>query len=124
MREKLNLLGLTATVSLIVYGSLSSGGPATAGGLPLHFIAYFVLASAFLVVFHDTEKGHIEAVIASSALALILELLQWNLPYRTFSTTDFFISAFGASLIILDHKIGIITELVNLEDKIIQTFLE
>jgi len=124
MRQKLNILGLTATASLIIYGSITSGRPITRGGLPLHFIAYFVLATAFLVVFHDTEKGHIEAVIASSALALTLELIQWNLPYRTFSITDFITSALGASTVILDCRIGLISELVKLEDKMIETILE
>lgn len=122
MREKINQLGLIITILTIGYGSLTAGTPVSAGGLPLHFIAYFVLASAFLVNFHDTKRGHLEAMIASGTVALGLELIQFFLAFRTFSLIDFAVSFAGASLITLDHHLGTVTRFIELEDRILEEF--
>jgi VanZ family protein len=124
MRETLNRLGLGLTILVIVYGSLASGSsPVSAGGLPIHFVAYFILASAFLVNFHDTTRGHIEAILAAGLLALGIEAVQAFIPYRSFSLIDFGVSFAGASLITLDHHLGLVTKFVSLEDELIERFL-
>ena len=121
MRETLNRLGLILMIAVIVYGSLASGNsPVTAGGLPIHFIAYFILASAFLVNFHDTPRGHMESIIAAGLLALGIETIQAFIPYRSFSLMDFGVSFAGASVITLDHHLGLVTKFVSLEDELIE----
>ncbi|MFB6115224.1 MAG: VanZ family protein [Candidatus Nanohalobium sp.] len=122
MRERFNQLGLLAVIAVIVYGSLSSGTnvAASGGGFPLHFVAYFVLAAAFLVNFHDTTRGHLEAIAASGFLALGLELVQAFLPMRTFSLMDFGVSFVGATLITLDHHLDAVTWFVSFEDRLIE----
>lgn len=123
MRERINQIGLITVIAVIGYGSLTAGTPVSAGGLPIHFLAYFVLASAFLVNFHDTKKGHLEAMIASGVIALGLEVIQSFLAFRTFSLIDFAVSFAGASLITLDHHIGAVTWFVELEDRLLEEFL-
>lgn len=124
MRETLNRIGLVAVISVIIYGSLASGSSlVSAGGLPIHFFAYFVLASAFLVNFHDTKRGHLEAILAAGLLALGIEGVQAFIPYRTFSLIDFGVSFAGASIITLDHHLGLVTRLVQFEDELIERFL-
>ncbi len=124
MRETLNRIGLFFLVALIVYGSFASGSsPVSAGGLPVHFIAYFVLATAFLVNFHDTRQGHLEAILSAGLLALVIEAAQAFVPYRTFSLIDFAVSFAGASVITLDHHLGLVTRFVEFEDKLIERFL-
>ncbi len=126
MRKKLNLLGLAAVISIVTYFSIrplpgtSSGGT---GLLPLHFMAYFVLAAAFLVNFYDTTKGHIEAVSAAFFFGLLLELMQLNIPSRYFSFQDIGMNLVGASLVLLDHRLSIVTELVEVEDRVIEKAL-
>lgn len=122
MRERINQIGLATVISVIGYGSLTAGTPVSAGGLPIHFIAYFVLASAFLVNFHDTKKGHLEAMFASGAIALSLEVIQAFLSFRTFSMIDFAVSFAGASLITLDHHLGAVTWFVEIEDRVLEEF--
>ena len=124
MRENLNRLGLLGLIAVITYGSLASGkSPVSAGGLPIHFAAYFVLAAAFFVNFHDTRKGHIESILAAGLIALGIEILQLFLPYRTFSVTDFAVSFAGASVITLDHHLGLVTRFISFEDRIIEQLM-
>ena len=124
MRETLNKLGLYFLIALITYGSISPGSsPVSAGGFPVHALAYFVLASAFLVNLHDTKKGHLKAILAAGFLALGIEVVQAVLPYRSFSLIDFGVSFAGASLVTLDHHVGLFTKLVEFEDRAIERFL-
>lgn len=124
MRETLNRIGLSTVIAVITYGSLASGSsPVSAGGLTIHFIAYFVLATAVLVNFHDTRQGHLEAILSAGLLALGIEAVQAFVPYRTFSLTDFAVSFAGASVITLDHHLGLVTRFVEFEDKLIERFL-
>ena len=124
MRETLNRLGLFSLIAVIVYGSLASGSsPVSAGGLPIHFIAYFVLSTAFLVNFHDTKRGHLEAILSAGLLALGIEAVQAFVPYRSFSMIDFAVSFAGASVITLDHHLGLVTKFVAVEDELIERFL-
>ncbi|MFB6174947.1 MAG: VanZ family protein [Candidatus Nanohalobium sp.] len=122
MRKQLNLFGLLAVLAVIAYGSFTAGALSEGGPL-LHFIAYFVLAAAFLVNFQDTEKGHIEAILASGLVAMIIELIQAPIPYRTFSLMDFGVSLAGSTVITLDHHLGLVTRFVELEDDLIERFL-
>lgn len=124
MRETLNRVGLFTLIAVITYGSLGSGAsPVSAKGLPIHFITYFVLATAFLVNFHDTKKGHLEAILSAGLLALGIEAIQFFLPYRSFSLLDFAVSFAGASIITLDHHLGLVTRFVSFEDKLVEKFL-
>jgi VanZ family protein len=124
MRKTLNRIGLFTLVALISYGSLASGSsPVSAGGLPIHFVAYFVLSTAFLVNFHDTKRGHLEAILSAGLLALGIEAVQAFLPYRSYSMIDFAVSFAGASVITLDHHLTLVTKFVALEDELIETFL-
>lgn len=124
MRETLNRISLFTLITLITYGSLASGNsPVSAGGLPIHFIAYFILSTAFLINFHDTKKGHMEAILSAGLLALGIEIIQAFIPYRSFSSIDFALSFAGASLIALDHQLGVVTKFVSFEDRIIERFL-
>jgi VanZ family protein len=124
MRKTLNRIGLFTLVALISYGSLASGSsPVSAGGLPIHFVAYFVLSTAFLVNFHDTKRGHLEAILSAGLLALGIEAVQAFLPYRSYSMIDFAVSFAGASVITLDHHLGLVTKFVAVEDELIERFL-
>lgn len=87
-------------------------------------IAYFVLAGALLVNFHDTRKGHAEAVVAAGAIAISMEAVQIFLPYRSFSLMDFFVSLSGASLVLLDHHIDAVTWFVRAEDRVLERLLK
>lgn len=124
MRETVNRLGLLSLISVIIYGSLASGNsPISAGGLPIHFVAYFVLSTAFLVNFHDTKRGHLEAIFSAGLIALGIEAVQAFIPYRSFSLVDFAVSFAGASVITLDHHLGLVTRFVRFEDELIKRFL-
>jgi VanZ family protein len=126
VRKKLNLLGLATVISIVTYFSIRPLPGTSSGGasiIPLHLIAYFVLAAAFLVNFHDTTRGHIEAVSAAFVFGLLLEMMQLNLPSRYFSFHDMGMNLLGASIILLDHRIGVVTELVEVEDRLIEKAL-
>ena len=124
MRATVNRLGLFTLMALITYGSLASGSsPVSAGGLPIHFIAYFVLASAFLLNFEDTGKGHLEAILSAGLLALGIEAVQLFVPYRSFSMIDFAVSFAGASVVTLDRHVGLVTKFISFEDRMIEKFL-
>ena len=126
MRKKLNLLGLAAVISIVTYFSIRPLPGTSSGGasiIPLHLIAYFVLAAAFLVNFHDTTKGHIEAVSVAFFFGLLLELMQLNLPSRYFSFHDIGMNLLGASIVLLDQRIGVLTEFVEVEERVIEKAL-
>lgn len=124
MRETLNGIGLFTLISLITYGSLTSGNnPVGAGGFSIHFLAYFILSITFLVYFHDTRKGHVEAILSAGLLALGIEVVQFFIPYRSFSLADFAVSFAGASVITLDHHLGLVTRFVHFEDRMVERFL-
>jgi VanZ family protein len=124
VRKKLNLLGLAAVISIVTYFSVRPL-PGTSGGsiIPLHLIAYFVLAAAFLINFHDTTKGHIEAVSAAFLFGFFLELVQLNFPSRHFSLHDLVMNFLGASIIMLNHRVEIVSKAVELEDRMIRRAL-
>lgn len=89
----------------------------------LHATGYFLLAGALMLHFHDTGKGHVEAVATAAGLGLLLEAVQFYLPYRIFSPEDVIVNAAGASLVILDHRSRAVTEIVRIEDRLIERFL-
>jgi len=126
MRDRVNTAVLGFILIFISYFSLNSGGVGGSSAsslVPLHAIAYFVLAVGFLVNFNDTDKGHLEAVFSAFAIGLLIELMQLYIPERIFSFTDMGMNLAGASIILLDHKLKIVNEIVELEDKLIEQFL-
>lgn len=128
MRSKLNLLMVLAIALLIGYTSLSYISPASthAQGIDFsyiaHFAFYFLLAGSLLVYFHDSKLGHLEATSIAFSYGLILELIQLNLIYRSFSTLDIFLNGVGACLIFLDHDSKIISRVVSIEDQILEKY--
>ncbi len=82
----------------------------------LHLIGYFLLAGSFLLYFHDSLSGHIEAFILASVAGTALEILQMHLPYRAFSFFDLFINVLGASAVFLDHRVKAASWIIEIED--------
>lgn len=129
MRQKLNLAGVALIGAVILRRStITYSGGAGGGGahltVLLHFLAYFGLAAALLVFFHDTQRGILESVLVASLFGLAVEIIQLQVPTRFFSLKDIATNVAGASLVLLDHRIDAVTEVVRLEDRVIETFLE
>lgn len=124
MRNKLNLAGVVAIAATITYLSFktaSAGGSGSApNGLILHGIAYFMLAAALLTYFQDTRRGHHEAILVAAVFGLMIELVQLNLSYRYFGWADVTANLIGASIILLDTKIGAVRTFVQAEDRMIE----
>lgn len=113
--------------SIITYFSVVSLDSSATGRFSfsfLHLAAYFGLSAAFLVYFHDTQKGHLEAVLAAGLFGLGIEILQYGIPYRAFTFQDVAVNFIGASIVLLDHRIKLVTEIVAVEDKILEAALE
>lgn len=128
MREKLNLGLAAAAFATVAYMSFrSSTGAPPAGGqgfrLLLHGFAYFGLAAASLLYFHDTDRGVVEAFVAAVAFGTAIELLQGQVPYRYFSWADIAANTAGASLVLLDHRVEAVTAAIELEDRAIEAAL-
>lgn len=124
MRNKLNLALVAAVTFTITYYSISRpvAGPVSGGSsLLLHGLAYFGLAAALLVYFHDTEVGHIEAIAFAVIIGFSIEIVQYFLPYRHFSVIDGLTNLFGASLVMLDHRIDAVTHIISFEDRLVET---
>lgn len=126
MRERLNLLLLAAVASTITYFSFISieAGAAPGGTFSfLHLAAYFGLASAFLLKFHDTKRGHVEAFLAAGLFGLGIEIFQYGIPYRAFTLQDVAMNFLGASIVLLDHRVELVTEIVELEDRMLEALI-
>lgn len=71
----------------------------TKSGMEKHFIAYFIAAS---LCYFSYRRNTIKFVLFSSLLlflfSLILELVQFILPYRTFNIRDVYANAVGIIL--------------------------
>lgn len=124
MRKKLNLLIVSSVMILISYYSIRPPSVSRPGGggstLPLHFLAYFGLSAAFLLHLHDNRKGHITAVLASFCFGLLMELVQTQVPHRFFSYEDLLMNLLGASVVMLDHRSRMVTELIEKEDRLLE----
>jgi len=121
MRRKLNLLGLIGLCILIGFNSVSHFSKP--GFLPLHFLAYFGLASAFLVNFHDTRIGHFEEAAAAFIFGFLMEVVQLSVPYRYFSIRDIGMNFAGAALVFFEAKIPVVHKVVEWEDRLIEAVL-
>lgn len=126
MRQKLNLVGIGAITTFITYKSTTklTAAPGQDIGLSmlmLHGIAYFGLAAALLVYLHDTERGHLEAILIAAVAGLGIELIQMQLPYRFFSVTDILANTAGASLILLDYNAIVTSRIVRFEDRVLES---
>lgn len=124
MRQRINTAAVVLCVLAIIAGSLAhppevaTSGPSATAPLA-HLAAYFILAAGLLTVFHDTPRGHRHAIIAAAGLGLGLELVQSQLPWRTGSLADVLINTAGASLILLDHDSRLVSQLIDLEERVI-----
>lgn len=139
MKEKINLGFVFFVALLIVYLSLTPSPPVRDGDmeelLPVlesglitlssigHFVLYFLFAGALLTYFHDTPKGHLEAFSIAFLFGIVMEFSQMHVPGRVFSLQDILVNMLGACLIFLDHRIGFIEDVINLEDSLIQKYV-
>lgn len=126
VRSKLNLAGALTIGFFITYMSLqpmTTGGPGgpTPNGFVLHALAYFVFAAALMSYLHDTESGHLKAVLLSALFGFGIELVQSQLSYRFFAWNDVLANLMGASILLLDHRIELVGDLVRLEDRLIDS---
>jgi VanZ family protein len=126
LRRKLNLLGLVAVSAFIAYKSLSpvQKGSSAAGFLSLHFIAYAILAGAFLVNFHDREWMYLGAFSAAFLFGFGIELIQSTLSYRFFGLKDVLMNLLGASVVFLDRPLNLTDDVISLQDFLIDTMTE
>ncbi|WP_414836807.1 VanZ family protein [Candidatus Nanohalococcus occultus] len=127
VRTKVNAGFLVAVAGVITYFStvsLNSAGAPSGTFSFLHLAAYFGLGAAFLLYFHDTRRGHLEAVAAAGVFGLGIELVQSTIPYRSFSFEDIAVNFLGASIVLLDHRIGAVSKAIEVEDKILEEFFE
>ena len=123
MRKTVNLTALTLIGLTVAYFSLNSTGFLGLPSLPLHLTGYFLLAGAALINFHNTTKGHLEAIATAFIFGLLLELLQTQIPSRTFSIIDLAVNLTGASLILVETRFKTVHRFIELEDKIIEAAL-
>lgn len=124
MRRRVNQAVLLGVAATIVAGSVARfpGGPGgdAASLFPvLHVAAYFALAAALLLVFHDTPRGHVEAVTVAVAFGVAMEGVQLVVPHRTFAVSDMAVNAAGASLVLLDHHVDAVHRVVAWEDRLL-----
>ncbi|MEF8880372.1 MAG: VanZ family protein [Candidatus Nanohaloarchaea archaeon] len=125
MRKKLNFLALISIISVIFFKSLSkvpNGSPST-GLIPLHAVAYFVLAGGFLNLDHRNRK-HLESVSAAFLIGLLVELIQLFLPYRFFGWNDILMNLLGASIVFSDIPLKISSYIIHIEDFVLNAFVE
>lgn len=125
MRQRLNLALVVGIATTIFYFSVRPIPAPTydAGGLNAalvyHAAAYFVLAAALLLYFHDTPRGHVEAILTAALFGIAMESAQLFLPNRLFSPVDILVNGMGASIVLLDHRSRLVTTVIELEDRMI-----
>ncbi len=128
MRSRINAGLVLLTAAVITYLSLKPALPAQdavgEGTFQFgHFLLYFLLAGALLLHFHDTPRGHIEAVLAAGTFGVLIELAQLAVPVRTFSAADIAVNFLGAAVVLLDHRARVVTYLIEKEDALIERYL-
>ncbi len=124
MRDYLNL-GLIITVVCGI-AFLSTGNfSAPSGAAPVgHFLMYFTLAGSFLMYFQGKKHTHLDAVALAVLTGLFFELVQSQIPYRSFSLLDASVNGLGASLVLFERYVPVVHRVVSLEDRIIESVLE
>lgn len=126
MRKKVNLAGLIAIFSAITYLSLAqlstTGSTNSIGILALlfHLGAYFGLAAALSLYFHESKDRYLESVVIAILFGVIMEIGQTQVPGRAFSYIDIGLNSLGASAVLLDIKLGLVSELASLEERVIK----
>ena len=123
MRKYINFTALIAVAATVAYFSLNTTGFFGLPSPPLHFTGYFLLAGAALINFHNTTKGHLEAVTAAFIFGAIIEIVQSQIPSRTLSMTDMAVNLAGASLIMIETRFKTVHKIIELEDKTIEKAL-
>lgn len=128
MRRRLNRGLAIGIAGVILAGSIvpvPGGGGTGMVRLTMlgHLTAYFLLAGALLLVFHDTPRGHVEAVAAAVGFGIAMELVQLQVPTRTFAVADVLVNMLGASLVLLDHRKRAVTRVVRWEDRLLARLL-
>ncbi len=130
MRQRLNGLTVLTIAGVITYYSIRPvpTGPYEPSGFSYmpyvyHVVAYVVLAAALLLYFHDTRKGHIEAVMAAAVFGAVIETVQYGLPSRYFSIADMTVNLAGAALVMLDHRSVVVTQVIQTEDRLLEQTL-
>lgn len=128
MREKINQLLLAVLVvgiTALSFVNPPQAASSSSGILSpvMHFTAYFLLAGALMLYFHDTTKGHVESFLIAAIFGLLMEIGQLHIPWRTFGWSDVLVNALGASVVFLDHRVGLVTWIVETEDRLIEEYL-
>lgn len=125
MRDRINLAAVMLIAGMIAYYSIRplpapdyGTGPVTLS-LVYHAAAYFGLAAALLLYFHDTPKGHFEAVAAAAGFGALMEGTQFFLTTRVFSPIDAAVNLLGAAVVLLDHQSRLVTRVIRTEDRIL-----
>jgi hypothetical protein len=124
MRRKINFAATLVVAATIIFFSLrpvpySPGAPGGSMVL-LHFLAYFGLAASLILYFHDTTKGHFEAFVVAAAFGAFVEILQIPMTGRYFSLTDIGVNILGASVIFLDHRIDVVSAVIEQEQRCLE----
>lgn len=94
-----------ATLSIISYSNINDvleSVRLTSSGLIMHIIAYFI--GAFLCYYSFRLNGIVYLLLSCFSIFLysvVLEIVQFYLPYRTFNPRDIAANAFGIILFVL-----------------------
>lgn len=125
MKDYLNYLLIFLIIAAISYLSLAPLNISLNRHTALlgHIGMYFVLAGALLTFFHDKKHGHADAVIIAGLTGLIMELLQSQLPHRSFDLLDIAVNFIGAGLIFLELKFPVVHRIVEFEERLIENMI-
>lgn len=94
-----------ATLSIISYSNINDALESvrlTSSGLIMHIIAYFI--GALLCSYSFRVNGIVYLLLSCFSIFLysvVLEIVQFYLPYRTFNPRDIAANAFGIILFVL-----------------------
>jgi hypothetical protein len=126
--KRLHLAAATAVAGCILSFSLvpSGVGSGVAGyahiTLFLHAVAYFGFAAVLSLHFHETEAGLSEAAAISFLFGLAVELAQIPVQGRFATFPDVAANAVGASAVVLDTRVGLVSEVIDLERAVVEAF--
>gem|GEM_PF-6491037 len=123
--RRLHLVAATAVAGCILTFSLiPSDVGIGAGGfagltLVLHAAAYFGFAGVLSLYFHETEAGIAEAATISFLFGLAVELAQIPVQGRFATFPDVVANAAGASTVMLDNRVGLVSDVIDLERAVV-----
>lgn len=98
---------LAGAILVVSVTPIPASVPEEGGGLPtsvlFHFLGYAALAAALALALLSRRLGVAigGAFVGASGYGVLMELLQFGLPYRTFSYLDVAINASGAAAALL-----------------------